>query len=276
VNPDNSPDTIVLIHGLWMTPRSWEQWTSYYEAKGYRVVTPTFPGFEIEVEALRENPDIIANLDMNETIEKMEAVIRALDTAPILIGHSFGGTMTQLLMDRGHGAVGVAIDSAPPEGVYVTPLSQAKSLFPVLKTPANRHKAVGFTPEEFHYAFANTLTREESDAVHSRYHIPTSGRWVWDYGLLANFKPGHQDTWVNFKNEDRAPLLFIGGEKDHIMPPAVNKSNKDHYNSNVVTEYHEFPGRSHWICGESGWEEVADHALNWALQHATGARAVQP
>jgi pimeloyl-ACP methyl ester carboxylesterase len=273
MNIDNTPDTIMLVHGLWMTPRSWEKWVPYYQAKGYKVVTPTFPGFEIEVEALRENPEIIASLDMNETIAKMEAAIADLDSEPIIIGHSFGGTMTQLLLDRGHGVAGVAIDSAPPEGVHVTPLSQAKSLFPVLKTPANRHKAVGFTQEEFHYAFANTLSREESDAVHARYHIPASGRWVWDYGLLANFKPGHQDTWVNFKNEDRVPLLFIGGEKDHIMPPAVNKSNQEHYNDAVVTEYKEFPNRSHWICGETGWEEVADYALSWALQHAAGTKS---
>ena len=122
----------------------------------------------------------------------------------------------------------MVIDSAPTEGVRVNPISQARSLFPALKNPANRHRAVGFTAEEFHYAFTNTLTEEESQAVWDRYAIAAPGSWVWEFGLFANFKPGHQDTWVDY-DADRAPLLFIAGEKDHIMPPSVNKSNAKHY-----------------------------------------------
>ncbi len=137
------------------------------------------------------------------------------------MGHSFGGTLTQILLDHGCGAVGVAIDSAPTEGVHVSPPSQIKSLFPILKNPANRHKAVGFTPEEFHYASANTLSEDDSRKVYDRYHIPAPGNWVWRYGLIANFKPGHQETWVNYKDDGRAPLLFIAGGEDHIMPPSV-------------------------------------------------------
>lgn len=156
----------------------------------------------------------------------------------------------------------------------VTPLSQARSLFPALKNPANFHRAVGFTQEEWHYAFANALSREESDAAWERYAIPAPGNWVWAYGLLANFQPGHQETWVDY-SVDRAPLLFIGGSVDHIMPPAVNKSNAKHWEkSPALTEYHEFEGRGHWTCGEPGWEAVADYALEWALQHAqTSARS---
>ena len=260
--------TIVLIHGLWMTPRSWEAWVPYLESKGHRVVTPAYPGFEIEVEALRENPDVIANLTVPETVDHLAGVIEAQDESPILIGHSFGGTLTQLLLARNLGSAGVAIDSAPTEGVHVTPLSQARSLFPALRNPANFHRAVGFTAEEFHYAFANTISREESDKAWERYAIPAPGNWVFAYGLLANFKPGHQETWVDYANNDRAPLLFIGGGSDHIMPPSVNKSNAKHYQkSSVLTEYHEFPGRSHWTCAEPGWEAVADHALDWALKH---------
>jgi pimeloyl-ACP methyl ester carboxylesterase len=187
------------------------------------------------------------------------------------MGHSFGGTLTQLLLDRGCGAAAVVIDSAPTEGVRVNPPSQIKSLFPILKNPANRHKAVGFTPEEFHYAFANTLSEEESREVYDRYHIPAPGNWVWAYGLIANFKPGHQETWVNYRNDSRAPLLFIAGGEDHIMPASVNRSNAKHYTSNTITEYVEFDGRSHWTCGEPGWQAVADHALEWAVAHATGA-----
>ncbi len=263
------PDTIVLVHGLWMTPRSWEQWVGHYEKLGYRVLAAGYPGFEIEVEALRAKPEIIANLTVPETVDHLASVVAQLDRPPIIMGHSFGGVMTQLLLARGLGASAVVIDSAPTEGVRVNPPSQARSLFPVLKNPANRHRAVGFTPEEFHYAFTNTLSREESDEVYERYHIPASGNWVWAYGLIANFKPGHQDTWVDYGRDDRAPLLFIGGGADHIMPPSVNKANAKKYDkSSGLTEYHEFEGRSHWTCGEPGWEAVADLALDWSLRHA--------
>jgi pimeloyl-ACP methyl ester carboxylesterase len=264
----NAPDTIVLVHGLWMTPRSWEHWVPYYEDKGYRVLTPTYPGFEVEVEALNADPDLIAKLTVPDTVAYIESAITALDKPPIIMGHSFGGTLTQLLLDHGCGAAGVAIDSAPTEGVRVTPLSQVKSLFPALKNPANRHKAVGFTPKEFHYAFTNTLSEGDSLEVYERYHIPAPGNWIWAYGLFANLKPGHQETWVDYENDSRAPLLFIGGGEDHIMPPAVNKSNAKHYKSDTDTDYYEFPGRSHWTCGEPGWEEVADYALSWAVEHA--------
>jgi pimeloyl-ACP methyl ester carboxylesterase len=269
---DTTPtDTVVLVHGLWMTPRSWEHWVPYYEAKGCRVITPPYPGFEIEVEALRENPDVIARLTVPQTVDHLAAVIEKLDTPPFIIGHSFGGTLTQLLLARGLGSAGVVIDSAPTEGVRVNPLSQARSLFPALKNPANIHKEVGFTPEEFHYAFTNTLSAEDSRAVWDRYAIAAPGNWVWAYGLIANFKPGHQETWVDY-DEDRAPLLFIGGGEDHIMPPSVNRSNARHYrHSPALTEYVEFEGRDHWTCAAPGWEAVADHALAWAREHASTA-----
>jgi pimeloyl-ACP methyl ester carboxylesterase len=262
-------DTVVLVHGLWMTPRSWEHWVDHYEGKGFRVLTPGYPGFDIEVEALRADPQLIAELTVPETLDHLAAVIATVETPPIIMGHSFGGTLTQLLLARGLGAAGVVINSAPTEGVRVNPLSQARSLFPALKNPANRHRAVGFTPEEFHYAFTNTLTAEESRAVWERYAIPAPGSWVWEFGLFANFKPGHQDTWVDY-SADRAPLLFIAGTKDHIMPAAVNRSNAKHYRkSPAVTDYHEFEGRDHWTCAAPGWEQVADHALSWAVGHAS-------
>ena len=200
-----TPDTVVLVHGLWMTPRSWEHWVAYYEARGYRVLAPAYPGFEVEVEALREHPQVIADVTVPETLDHLASVIEALDKPPIIMGHSFGGTLTQLLLARGLGAAGVVINSAPTEGVRVNPPSQIKSLFPVLNNPAKRHRAAGFTPEQFHYAFTNTLTREDSDKVYERFHIPAPGSWVWAYGLIANFKPGHQETWVDYDNDARAP-----------------------------------------------------------------------
>jgi pimeloyl-ACP methyl ester carboxylesterase len=266
---DPAPDTIVLIHGLWMTPRSWEHWVPHYEARGYRVLTPTYPGFEGEVEALRADPTPIAEATVPETVDHIAVVINELERPPIIIGHSFGGTLTQLLIDRGLGAAGVAINSAPPEGIRVSPVSQLRSFFPILSNPANARRAVGFTPSQFRYAFTNTLSEAASNEVYERYHIPAPGRFVWAYGLIANWKPGRQETWVNFANDTRAPLLLIAGGEDHIMPPAVNRSNAKHYEkSRAITEYHEFAGRSHWTCGEPGWEEVADHALDWAVRNA--------
>jgi pimeloyl-ACP methyl ester carboxylesterase len=264
---DDTNPTIVLIHGLWMTPRSWEHWIEHYERRGYEVIAPAYPGLEVEVEALREDPSPIEALTVPETVSHFEEIIRGLDRPPFIMGHSFGGVITQILLDHGFGAAGVAIDSVPAEGVRVLPRSQIKATFPVLDNPANRHKAVPFTVKQFHYAFTNTLDDEETAKVYERYHVAAPGAWVWG-GVLANLEPGHQDTWVNFRNDERAPLLFIAGGEDHIMPAEVNRSNAEHYGkSKAHTDYKEFPGRSHFTVGQPGWEEVADFALDWANEH---------
>jgi pimeloyl-ACP methyl ester carboxylesterase len=188
-----APDTIVLIHGLWVTPRSWEHWITHYEAKGYRVLAPAYPGFEVEVESLNVDPRPIAAVTVPQIVARLEAVVGDLETPPILMGHSAGGVFVQLLLAHGLGAAGVAINSAPTEGVTVVPLSQLKSTFPVFRNPANRHKAVGLTHEEWHYAFTNTFPDAESRAAFARYAIPAPGSIVWG-NVLANFTPGHQDA----------------------------------------------------------------------------------
>src|SRR6185503_10945244 len=202
-----TPDTIVLIHGFWVTPRSWEHWITHYEQKGYRVLTPAYPGFDVEVEALNADPTPIEQLKVAEIIERLEGIIGELDAPPILMGHSAGGVFTQILLDHGYGAVGVAINSAPTEGVKRVPLSQIKATFPVLKNPANRHKAVGFTLEQWEYAFTNGFSEEQSRATYERYHIPASGAIFWG-SALANIHPGKDDTHVDYHNDARAPLLF--------------------------------------------------------------------
>jgi pimeloyl-ACP methyl ester carboxylesterase len=208
----NAPDTIVLIHGFWVTPRSWEDWKARYEAAGYTVLTPAYPGYEVEVEALRE-------------------------------------------------------DTTPTEGVPVVPFSQVRSTFPVLKNPANHHKAIGFDLDQWTYAFTNGFTDEQSKALYERYHIPASGRILWD-SSLANLLPGHQNTWVDYHNDNRAPLLFISGDRDHLMPPKVQASNAKHYKSDkTVTEVKLFEG-PHLLPSKDGWEAVADYALEWAVAHA--------
>ena len=261
-----TPDTIVLIHGFWVTPRSWEEWKARYESRGYRVLTPAYPGFEVEVEALNADSTPIEELTVPAIVEHLESVVSPIEPAPILMGHSAGGVFTQLLMDRGYGAAGVAINSAPTEGVKRVPLSQIKSSWPVLKNPANRHKAVGFTHDQWHYAFTNGFDEDESRRLYERYHIPASGGILWG-SVLANIQPGHQDTWVDYHNDERVPLLFVSGSEDHIMPPSVQESNRKHYKSDTVTERIQFDGPHLMIAGE-GWETIADTALDWALEHA--------
>ncbi|MFJ9060084.1 alpha/beta hydrolase [Streptomyces sp. NPDC102409] len=261
------PDTILLIHGFWVTPRSWEQWIPYYQAKGFRVVAPAYPGFEVEVEALNADPSPVEALSVPSIIQGLEKLIDELGTQPIIMGHSAGGVFTQILLDHGYGAAGVAMNSAPTEGVATIPLSQLKATFPVLKNPANRHRAVGFTYDQWRYAFTNTFPEDQARTLYERYHIPASGHVFWG-SALANIHPGHADTYVDYHNGSRAPLLFVAGENDHLMPPRIQRSNAKHYKADTVTEFVEFPGRSHLMPSQQGWEEVADHALNWALDHS--------
>jgi pimeloyl-ACP methyl ester carboxylesterase len=264
----STPDTIVLIHGFWVTPRSWEHWIDHYEGRGYRVLAPAYPGFEVEVEALNADPSPIEALTIPAIVEHLERVVGEVDKPPILIGHSAGGVFTQVLLDHGLGAAGVAINSAPTEGVKVVPLTQVRSSFPVLKNPANRHKAVGLTFEQWQYTFTNTFTEERGRELYERYHVPASGNIFWE-SAFASLKPGHQGSYVDYENQNRPPLLFISGSADHLMPPAVQKSNAKHYKSNTVTEVVEFEG-PHLLPSREGWPEVADYALDWA-EARTGA-----
>ena len=263
-----APDTIVFIHGFWVTPRSWEHWAAHYEAKGYKVIAPAYPGFEVEVEALNADPSPIESLTVAQIVEHLESVVGAVESPPILVGHSAGGVFTQLLLDHGFGAAGVALNSAPTEGVKVVPLSQIKAAFPVLKDPIHRDRAVGFTFEQWQYAFTNTFSEEEGRALYERYHVPAAASIFWD-NVLANVKPGHQETWVNYENDERAPLLFVSGSEDHLMPPSVQQSNAKHYKApNTVTEVKEYEGYPHLLPAAEGWEQIADEVLAWAVEHA--------
>lgn len=257
-------DTIVLIHGLWMTPRSWEHWVRFYEAKGFQVLTPTYPGMEGEVEALRADASPIAALTVKKVVDHLAAYVAALPQKPILIGHSFGGTLVQLLLDRGLGAAGVVIGSAPVKGVYALPLSQLRSLLPVLKNPANFNRAVAFDEKQFSYAFTNTLDESATRFAYERYAVAAPGHVVFEAAAL-NFDP-KATAKVDFAKEGRAPLFFITGEHDHIMPPAVARANAKAYRTGVV-EFQQLPDRDHSLALEPGWEEVADLALGWALKN---------
>jgi pimeloyl-ACP methyl ester carboxylesterase len=259
-----SAPTIVLIPGLWLTALSWERWVERYTARGHQVIAKSWPGMDGDIEALRKDPSATAHLGVIELVEYYEGIIRALPAPPIIIGHSFGGLITQILLDRGLGRSGVALDSAPAKGIFALPWSELKSGFPALKNPANAHRAVALTPEEFHYAFTNTMDEAESLKLYERYAVPGPGRVLFQ-AALANFNP-HAATRIDFANDDRAPLLIVAGEKDHVSPPSVNVANaKLQRKSNAVTAFKQFAGRPHFIIGQKGWEEVADFALNWAL-----------
>ncbi|WP_116996153.1 alpha/beta hydrolase [Desertimonas flava] len=259
---------IVLIHGLWMTPLSWEGWAERFRAAGHEVVVPGWPGVgpgPEGVDAVRADPSVLAGLGVKEVADHYETIIRGLDRAPIIMGHSFGGLLTQVLLSRGLGVAGVAIHSAQTRGVMRLPLSTLRAAFPVLKNPLNRGRTVGLTPKQFHYAFTNSLSAEESQGVWDRLHIPAPGRPLFQAGL-ANFTFGRKwPTSVDYRKADRAPLLFIAGGADHIVPASVNKENAGKYRKAATpAEFREFDGRTHNVVGQAGWEEVADYALSWA------------
>ena len=263
-NASEPGHTIVLIHGLWLTALIWEQWAQRYSDEGFRVIAKSWPGMGGDIEALRADTSQIDDLGLTEITDYYAAIIADLDRPPVIMGHSFGGLVTQLLLDRGLGSAGVAIDSSPIKGVRAVPVSTLRSGFPVLKNPANRHRSVALTAEEFRYAFANTLTEAESAAAYQRYAVPGPGRVLFQ-GALANLSP-HSPAEVNIHNDGRAPLLIITGGADHVYPPKVSEAYaRLQRKSAAITAYREFPGRPHLILTGQGWEDVADFAIEWAL-----------
>jgi alpha-beta hydrolase superfamily lysophospholipase len=267
MSTETAPDTVVLIHGLWVTALSWEHWVERYEARGLTVIARSWPGMEGDIEALRHDPSGLAEIGAADVIDHYAAIIEALPRPPIVMGHSFGGAFTQVLLDRGLGAAGVAIDASAVKGITKLPFSTLRSAWSGLRNPANRHRPIEMTFAEFHYAFTNTLDDRDAEAAYERYAAPGPGGVLFD-GALANLMPGAA-TAVDFANDDRAPLLLIAGGEDHVVPPAVDRQTaRKHERSTALTEYREFPGRTHFTLGQPGWEEVADFALDWALEHA--------
>lgn len=258
--------TVILIHGMWLTPRSWDNWVDHYVDRGYRAIAPGWPGVK-DPEETRRDPSALKGLGIAKITDHYDSIIRDLDRPPIVIGHSFGGLVTQLLLDRGLGAAGVALCTAPPKGVLRLPPSTLRSAFPGLKNPFDRDGLAPLTPKQFRWRFTNTLSQEESDAIYREQYIPGTNRaFVEDaYAALSRNSPAA----IDFDNPNRAPLLFIFGTLDHISPPAVNKTIlKLQGRAPSVTESKEYEGRPHFMAGLDGWEEIADYALNWALEHS--------
>ena len=259
----NETKTIVLIHGLWMTPRSWEPFRRFYVEQGYEVLAPAWPRLHGEVEDVRRDPSALAGLGLLEIFEHYDKFVRTLPEPPILIGHSFGGLTVQVLLDRGLGAAGVSIDGTAPKGILPLPFSVIRAANPVLFNPFNYWGTVALSFEQFRYTFANTMTEADARAAYERNAVPGPGRPVFQ-SALGNLTPGAATT-LNHRNGDRAPLLLIAGGSDHLVPPILNQVNYKKYGkSRAVTAYKEFPGRSHLIVAQEGWEEVAAYALDWA------------
>jgi pimeloyl-ACP methyl ester carboxylesterase len=270
------PDTIVLIHGLWMTPLAWEHWVTRYEERGFRVLTPGYPGIgqgEAGLADLRANPDAVAGVGVREVMDHLTGIVEELATPPLIMGHSFGGTFAQLLVGNGFGAAGVCIDSAAVKGINAMPLSEVRSVLPVLDNPANIGKASTLTSKQFHYAFTNAQDEAVSQHAYDRYSAPTPAKVLFQGGFAA--VTPHAATTFNFADDDRAPLLFISGGSDHILPPVVQDHNykKCAKHSTAIAAHTVFPGRDHYTCGEPGWEAVADFALDWALAPVSGELA---
>ena len=256
---------IMFIHGLWLHPTSWTDWMALFADAGYDVLAPGWPGDAPTVEETRANPDAVANHGIDDIVGHLTEAIEKLPAAPILIGHSFGGMFAEKLLGEGKAAATVAIDAAQIKGVLVVPLSSLRATLPVFKNPANKHRAVMLTAEQFHYAFGNAVSEEESNELYDRWVIPGPARPLFE-ASVANFSI-HSPAKVDTRAE-RGPLLLVTGGKDHTVPEKITKSTlKQYKHSPSENDLLEFPDRGHSLVIDSGWRAVADASLEWLDKH---------
>jgi non-heme chloroperoxidase len=258
---------VVFIHGLWLLPSSWDRWAAVFEEAGYAPLTPGWPDDPETVEEANAHPEVFANKTVGQVADHYAAVIGKLANKPAVIGHSFGGLLTQILAGRGVAAVSVAIDPAPFRGVLPLPISALKSAAPVIGNPANRGRAVPLTYDQFRFAFANAVTEEEAKELYATFAVPGSGVPLFQ-AATANLNPW-TEAKVDTKNPDRGPLLIIDGEYDHTVPWAVaSASYKRQKRNQDVTEIIQMPGRGHCLTIDHGWREVANTALGFVEKYA--------
>jgi non-heme chloroperoxidase len=251
---------VVFIHGLWLLPSSWDRWATVFEEAGYTPLSPGWPDDPETVEEANAHPEVFAHKTVGQVADHYAAVIAGLDRKPAIVGHSFGGLLTQILAGRGLSAASVAIDPAPFRGVLPLPISALKSSRPVLGNPANRNRAVPLTYDQFRYGFANAVDEDEAKELYETFAVPASGAPLFQ-AATANLNPW-TEAKVDTKNPDRGPLLIISGEKDHTVPWAIaNASYKKQKRNDGVTEIVEMPNRGHALTIDSGWREVADTAI---------------
>jgi pimeloyl-ACP methyl ester carboxylesterase len=262
---------VVFIHGLWLHATSWNPWLELFRDAGYEPIAPSWPGEPPTVEEAREQPDLVANMSIDDATAHFAEIIGSLETKPVIIGHSFGGLFAEKLLGQDLGVAGVAIDPAQIKGVLPLPVAQLRAALPALGNPTNLHKAVSLTAKQFRFGFGNELSEEESDALFDKWSIPGPARVVFQ-AAAANFVL-HSEAKVNTGNDKRGPLLLISGKKDHTVPDVTTRSTfKQYRNSSAVTELEQFEGRGHSLTIDSGWREVADATIEW-LAPITGHRA---
>lgn len=254
-----SEKTILFIHGAWVNAKCWEPFINFFQDKGYTCIAPDWPYDDRSIAELRVNPaPELANVGVREIVDHYAAIISQMAEPPIIIGHSFGGLFTQMLLDKGLGSAGVALDSAPPKGVLPTPGMVKGNLEP-LTTWMGWKKILTMSPKVFANYFGNGFGAD-SDAAYETYVIPTPGRVFFQAGT-ALF---HSTLAVNFKNNSRAPLLLTAGGEDRIIPAGMIRTNHKKYaNASAQTDFVEFPKHSHTLIMEPGWEEVAEYILGW-------------
>ncbi|TML42596.1 MAG: alpha/beta hydrolase [Actinobacteria bacterium] len=253
---------VVFVHGLWLLPTSWDRWRTVFDEAGYTTLAPGWPDDPDTVEAAKEHPEVFAHKTVGQVADHFEDVIRKLNTRPAIVGHSFGGLLTQILAGRGVSAASVAVDPAPFRGVLPLPISALRSAAPVLHNPANRGRAVPLTYEQFRYAFANAVSEDEAKELYETYAVPGSGAPIFQ-AAAANLNPW-TEAKVRSKNPERGPLLIMSGEKDHVVPWAIaNASYKKQKRNKSETEIVQMPGRGHSLTIDGGWREVADTALGF-------------
>jgi pimeloyl-ACP methyl ester carboxylesterase len=253
---------VVFIHGLWLLPSSWDRWAVAFAEAGYSPLTPGWPDDPETVAEANAHPEVFANKTVGQVADHYAALIGKLDKKPAVIGHSFGGLLAQMVAGMGLSAATVAIDAAPFRGVLPLPISALKSSAPVLGNPANRHRAVPLTYDQFRYAFANAVSEDEAKDLYAAYAVPASGAPLFQ-AAAANLNPW-TEAKVDTENPDRGPLLIVSGEKDHTVPRSISEASFKKQQRNAgTTEFVEIPGRGHALTIDNGWREVADKALTF-------------
>jgi pimeloyl-ACP methyl ester carboxylesterase len=263
---------VVFIHGLWLHATSWQPWVDLFDRAGYDAHAPGWPGVRPTVAEAREYADEIADHGIDDVVDHYLGYFETLSAKPIVIGHSFGGMITEKLLGMDAAAAGIAIDAAQIKGVLPLPLSSLRATLPVFKNPANKHKAVSLTNEQFRYSFGNAVSEDESTRLFEQWAIPAPGKPLFE-AAAANFSL-HSPAAVDTRNDGRGPLLLIMGGQDHTVPEAITKSTlKQYRGSDAVTELAEFKDRGHSLTIDSGWREVAETCLDWLARQGLSPAA---